>query len=1010
LNRLPGIWITINRSLFDAEYGVDSVTSTDAAQTSKRWTPIVTLAMVVGATFWIWHRGSSVSHQPDPAIRLYEDSKYDEALAAAETFLRSSPKHPVALAIAGLSAFQQRDFQTSEVYLANLPPPTGGSYIYHAWLARAEIAISQGRIDRAVADLSIVLEYLPQDAFVLRRLAKLSAGTANTTHAVSLLRELVDLGHASAEELMVLAANGEDLWSLDKVRRLRELSPTDRHLLWAEWKHLRIRQRHDATLELLDEALTTYPDDADFQVARLELAGIQSAADLEGLEGATASAAFWLLLSRHLESTDFGSSIGCAIRAVEADRFEQDTHQWLAESLRKSSREDLARLHQKQAEKLNALFELCRRRNVFAKGAVTQVVDLLESLGRYPEAVAWCRMALRNEPESQWASDRLTALVDKSSDESNELPAASVRRLAAASVRRLAAKTVLDATPSDVIRLAMSRMEEDKPAIDSQLASRDESIRLVDVAADVGLDAKFYNGANARERGRYMHEFTGGGVGVLDVDGDTWPDLFFPQGADQPNGSGSVPSRVSDELHRNIRGVHFESIAELAGITDAEFGQGVAIGDLNSDGFDDIYVANVSRNVMWINQGDGTFLQQELPEHESAWTISAAILDVNGDSIADVYDVNYVTGDGVFERLCDHEGEQRICSPTDFAAAQDELWLGNGDGTFRRGTIETGLDQHSGRGMGIVAGNILGNGGRQLVVANDESANFFLEYDSTGQLTDSAHVRGLAFGRDGTAQGSMGIAVGRLTPRHQTDLFITNYYGELNCFHEQTPQGFFIDSIGATQLEHPGRPMLGFGTQFLDVDADGDDDLFVANGHLDDFAHMSIPYHMKAQLFVNDKGQFRELPENSSTYLTEKTLGRAVARLDWNRDGAMDLCVTHLDRQVALLENRSQHDKPSVMLKWSAVSGHRDAVGTTVLCTPLMNGEADTESAFSVPILAGDGYECSNERIIHLVLPAAASGLRIRGPGVDLEWIPQHDSSDLLKIVEGDSRLWSIAR
>lgn len=979
------------------------MTSTDAAQTPPRWTSIVTLAMVVGATFWIWQNGSSVSHQPETAIRLYDDSKYEEALPAAETFLRSSPKNPVALAIAGLSAFQQRDFQTSEVYLANLPPPTGGSYIYHAWLARAEIAISQGRIDSAVADLSTVLEHLPQDAFVLRRLAKLSAGTANTTQAVSLLRELVDLGHASAEELMVLAANGEDLWSLARVRRLRELSPTDRHLLWAEWKHLRIRQRHDATLELLDEALTAYPVDADFRVARLTLTGIRSTADLKGLEEATGSAAFWLLLSRHLESIDFGSSIGCAVRAVEADRFEQDTHQWLAELLRKSSREDLARLHQEQAKKLNTLFELCRRRDVFAKGAVAQVVDLLESLGRYPEAVAWCRMALRNEPDSRWATERLAVLVEKSSEGSNGLPTESVRRLAA--------KTVLDAAPSDVIRLAMSRMkEDDKPGIESQVTSIAESIRLVDVAADVGLDATFYNGANARQRGRYMHEFTGGGVGVLDVDGDTWPDLFFPQGADRPEGLEAESPTVSDELYRNIRGQSFESIGAIAGISDADFGQGVAVADLNSDGFDDLYVANVSQNTIWMNQGDGTFVRQELPEAMRVWTISAAILDVNGDSFADIYDVNYVTGDDVFRRLCDHEGEQRICSPTDFAAAPDDLWLGSGDGTFRRATVDVGLDQMSGRGMGVVAGDILGDGSTQLFVTNDESANFFLEFNADGRFTDSAPVRGIAFGREGTAQGSMGIAAGRLKSKHKTDLFITNYYGELNCFHEQCPPGFFIDSIGATQLEHAGRPLLGFGTQFLDVDGDGDDDLFVANGHLDDFHHMNIPYHMAAQLFINDSGRFREVSEDTVPYLKERTLGRAVARLDWNRDGKMDLCVTHLDRPVALLENQSERVGTTLSLKWAPLSGHRDAVGTTVRCTPLTPEGPDSKSSYSVPLLAGDGYECSNERIIQLILPPTANGLLIEGPGLKFEWTPRHDAAELLRIVEGDARPWHIPR
>ncbi len=978
--------------------------SSEQRRRNARFVMGVVLAAFVGIAVWVLQRVATTSQQPNAAIQLYQQSKYADALRECEVFLKSSPDHAGARAIAGLSAWQQRDFATAQTFLANLPPPTVGSFVYHGWLARSEIETSFGRIENAVADLSTVLSDFPQDALVLRRLATLSAGTGDTTRAVGLLRELVDLGHASAEELMVLAAHGDDLWSLDRVRHLREMSPDDRYLLWAEWKHLRIRQRHDAAIEVLNEALAAHPQDPDFRLAKLELTGILSAEELHGLDAASEMARFWMLLSRHFEPVAPANAIGCAVRSVEVDRFNEAAHRWLAELLRRSSRADLAELHQTRVEELQELFELCRRRDAFDSGKSRRVVALLESLGRYREAVAWCRTVLRSEPQADWASKQLTALQNRPFEDASKALPSEV-------VRQLGSDVVLNADPAHVIALAIKSFENSSSSeTDSQVAGAEDSIRFADVAQEVGLDTRFYNGANAVEQGRYMHEFTGGGVGVLDVDGDTWPDLFFPQGADQPEGTGSASAKASDELHRNIRGQHFESIADVAGISDSEFGQGVAIADLNSDGFDDIYVTNVRRNVMWINQGDGTFERQELPEEVPAWTISAAVLDINGDSYADIYDVNYVAGDDVFERLCDYEGLQRVCSPTDFDASPDELWIGNGDGTFRRGTIEAGLDQFSGRGMGVIAGDILGNGSLQLLVANDESANFFLEYDAAGHFRDSAHVRGIAFGRDGTAQGSMGIAAGRLTPKHRTDLFITNYYGELNCFHEQTSQGFFIDSIGTTRLEHPGRPMLGFGTQFLDADADGDDDLFVANGHLDDFEHMRIPYRMSAQFFINDGGRFRELRGDTSPYLMIESLGRAVARLDWNRDGAMDLCVTHLDRKVALLENRSEQVGTTVMLKWTARSGHRDAVGTMIKYAAVPASGSAAGSGFSVPILAGDGYECSNERIIQLALPAGATEIHIQGAGVDFEWTVEQDASELLRIVEGDARPWMIPR
>jgi len=954
--------------------------------------------------FWNWQRGTTPAIQPTVAIQLYQDSKYAEALQECETFLEMSPGNPDALAIAGLSAHQQRDSTAALRYLGELSVPETSSFVYQGWLVRCEIETSAGRIHDAIAGLSTILEQTPEDPLVLRRIAKLYAGTGDHIQAVGMLMKLVDLGHASAEELMILAGNGEDLWSLDRVRRLRKMSPLDRHLIRAEWSHLRIRHRHDAALELLDESLAIFPDDAGLHIARQKLTGIPSANELQQLLSASESPELWMLLSHHFESRDVAVAIGCAVRVVEVDPFDEDAHRWLSELLRKNSHKEMAEMHLERSLHLTELFELCRRRDVFATGDTRRAVEILQSLGRYREAIAWCRVVLRAEPDAAWPASTINALTaGQPEDESKLLPSLGVRQLAS--------KVVLDALPSDIIGLAIHDFELAE-AGGKELLAPDEgdAIRFVDVAAECGLDTTFYNGVNAVEQGRCMHEFTGGGVGVLDVDGDAWPDLFFPQGADQPANSGDGGSGASDELHRNVRGQRFESIADVAGISDAEFGQGVAVSDLNSDGFDDIYVANLNSNAIWLNQGDGTFVRQQLEENVPLWTISAAILDVNGDSFADIYDVNYVTGKDVFQRLCDHEGVQRICSPTDFAAAQDELWFGNGDGTFRRGTVEAGLDQFSGRGMGIVAGDILNNGGIQLLVANDESANFFLDYDESGQFVDSALVRGIAFGRDGDAQGSMGIAAGRLTPGHQTDLFITNYYGELNCFHEQTPQGFFVDSIGATQLEHPGRPMLGFGTQFLDADADGDDDLFVANGHLDDFEHMSIPYRMPSQLFANDNGQFQIVSARTTPYLSELTLGRGVARLDWNRDGAMDLCVTHLDRPVALLENRSNPVATTFMLQWISVSGHRAAAGTVIRCTPLTSDVQPMESTISVPILAGDGYACSNERISQLVIPATALGVRIQGPDIEFDSVVERDASDFVRIIEGQDRMWSIPR
>jgi hypothetical protein len=493
--------------------------------------------------------------------------------------------------------------------------------------------------------------------------------------------------------------------------------------------------------------------------------------------------------------------------------------------------------------------------------------------------------------------------------------------------------------------------------------------------ANAGIDFQYFNSADPTTPGARMYEFTGGGVGVLDFDLDGRPDLYFPQGCRWP----PEPSQTEyvDRLYRNV-GNGFRDVTISARIVEPSFSQGVACGDFDDDGFQDVYVANIGGNRLFHNRGDGTFAdvtdssgfeaalagsRERDGSSEGGWTTSVMIADLNGDALPDLFDVNYVTGRDVFDRICDHDGTPRVCSPTVFDAAPDRFWLNRGDGTFSDVTRLVGLEAGGGTGLGVVAADFDGSGRLSLFVANDARPNhFFRNVSEPGvalpRFEESAASMGLATDREGASQACMGIAAGDANGDGRLDLFVTNYADEPNALYEQQADGTFTEMSRESGLARPSIELLGFGTQFLDGDGDGRKDLIVTNGHVDDFRFKGYEYAMPTQVYRNLGGRFELLPAAAvGDYFTSMRRGRGLARLDWNGDGRDDFAVSHLDEPAALLTNTSPGSGGTIAFLLKGTSSARDAIGTVVEVT--VAGERHVAQ-----LTAGDGYEASNERVV----------------------------------------------
>ena len=544
-------------------------------------------------------------------------------------------------------------------------------------------------------------------------------------------------------------------------------------------------------------------------------------------------------------------------------------------------------------------------------------------------------------------------------------------------------------------------------------AGAPSEIRFVDEAQHSGLRFEYVSSGTAGTRGHYIFETTGGGVAALDFDGDGWIDLYFAQGGAWPVVAETAPR---DALFRNQLGVRFDEITNSSGIVETGYSQGVAAGDYDNDGFPDLYVANIGCNRLFHNNGDGTFadITESAGLRDDAWTVSCAMADLNGDGFPDLFDVNYVQGAEVFTTLCHNaRNEPLVCRPTVFEPALDRVAINLGNGMFKAMQKEAGLDVPEGRGLGLIVADFNDDRRLDVFVANDQGANHLLLNDQSGsnrplKFREQAFSVGIAVDRDGLSKAGMGIAAGDINGDGRLDLFVTTFAQEYKVLYLSQPDGSYVDSTLAAGLREPTFAFLGFGTQFLDADLDGLHDLVVLNGHIDEFPGRGQSYEMRPQVFRGLPGpRFEELTAaQAGEFFTEKRLGRALATLDWNRDGLIDFVATHLEGPAALGTNKTQPAGNSLRLKLVGTAGSRDAIGARLRVTPVEGEE------ICAHLIAGDGYESSSERLIQVGLGARESvdRLEIDWPSGNISVFEHVACQTAWLAIEGESQLRPLKR
>ena len=452
---------------------------------------------------------------------------------------------------------------------------------------------------------------------------------------------------------------------------------------------------------------------------------------------------------------------------------------------------------------------------------------------------------------------------------------------------------------------------------------------FVDATREAGLDHATVNGGANKH---FILESTGSGAAFFDSDRDGDLDLYVVNGSTYAHyAARSGPGNV---LYRNEGRGTFAAV--VAGVEDRGWGMGVAVGDYDGDGHSDLYVTNYGANALYRNRGDGAFAAVAAPAGVAGdgFSTSAAFFDYDGDGDLDLYVANYVVfdlepvlQDPELEDPCIYLGGLRVfCGPQGMAGGRDRLYRNDG-GTFADATAASGAAAANAYyGLGVVSADFDRDGDLDLFVANDETPNVLFRNDG-GRLGDIGLQAGVAYNGDGEAEASMGVDAGDCDGDGDLDLYVTNFYGETNTLYLNSGNGTFIDATSERGLAAPTASYLGWGTRFFDFDFDGDLDLFVANGHIYpqvDRASAGGTYAQRNQLFANEgSGAFSAVEGAGPGLLVQKS-SRAAISGDYDQDGDVDLFTTNIDDSPTLLRNETRSGR------YLVVQVEPEVVGTWV--------------------------------------------------------------------------------
>ena len=535
-----------------------------------------------------------------------------------------------------------------------------------------------------------------------------------------------------------------------------------------------------------------------------------------------------------------------------------------------------------------------------------------------------------------------------------------------------------------------------RPQVTTPQNQRPSPPKFADVTSVLGLSFQYIASHTSR---KYLLETMGSGVALFDYDNDGRLDIFLVNGAPlgDPTPKGTIPQKAGpkywNRLYHQRQDGTFEDVTEKAGLQGVGYGMGVAVGDYDNDGYEDLYVTAYGGNKLYHNNGDGTFtdVTEKAGVGGGGWSTSAAWVDLDGDGLLDLVVLRYLQWD-FNDTWCGErkEGYRAYCHPDAFHPITQLVYHNDGHGHFTEISRKIGLAE-PGKGLGIALADYDGDGHIDIFIANDSMAEFLYHNKGDGTFEEVALVSGVAVDGEGHTYAGMGVDFADYNNDGKPDLVVTDLANQMYALYRNNGDGTFTydsypSGIGRMTMTHSG-----WGIHFLDYDNDGWKDLLITQGHDLDTIELTFPNlrYREPMLLARNTGKgFVDVSANAGAVFHQAWVGRGLAIGDIDNDGRLDAVVTTNDGPAYILHNETSTQNHWLTLKLVGHKSNRDAIGAEVKVVTKIGAQFAT-------VTTASSYLSSSDKRIHFGL-----GAETVAETIEIHW--PSGTVQTLKAVPGD--------